>query len=151
MQDAQTPQQALDTARTATRQAHDAAAPPGWVPIAAGVLFGLTAVLISTAFDDRTSTPVVWAGVFAFGSVSVALGWWVSRMARARGIVPRPWALQPVAEWKQILLLVLQPLPVGALTALGVDNVWWRLAAGVAAGGWIWFGLSRQWPARWKK
>ncbi|WP_327151319.1 hypothetical protein [Nocardia sp. NBC_01329] len=151
MQDAQTPQQALDIARTTTRHAREAAAPSGWIPFAAGAFGGLTAVLTSTAFGDGASNPAIWVGAIVSGSVFVALVWWLSRTARARGIVPRSLTEQPVVQWKQSLLLVLPPLLIGAVAALGVDSGWWRLVTGVVLGGWLWFGLSRRWPVQWKK
>jgi hypothetical protein len=146
MHDAQTPQESLDIALTATRKAHDAAALPAWAPIAAGVFGGLAGVLIN---DGWGNPPLAWIAGIASVLVCVVLVWWLSRARRARGVVPRPLAERPVAQWKQGLLLVLPPPVFAGVAGSGLDG-WPLLVAGSILGGWIWFALARQRAARWK-
>ncbi|MCP9620810.1 hypothetical protein FOH10_25655 [Nocardia otitidiscaviarum] len=93
----QTPQQALDTAAAATRQAHEAAAVPRWGPVAAGVLTALAMLLIETVIEDNLSLVVRAILVVAGIAIIVAnfkVLWWMRDLRRARGVVPRepsPW------------------------------------------------------------
>ncbi|WP_459547350.1 hypothetical protein [Nocardia sp. X0981] len=125
-----------------------AAAPPGWVPFAGGLSGGLAGVLICTAVDEGAGNPLVWIAGIAAGLAYYALVRWSTRTGRARGIVARPPAERPFAQWKQNLLLVLPPLLLGAVGA-SMDG-WLRLLAGAILGGWIWLSLAQQRTAQWK-
>ncbi|MEU0501532.1 hypothetical protein [Nocardia sp. NPDC005998] len=148
MQEAQTPQQALDIAAATTRQAHEAAALPSWGPFAAGVFAGLFVTLLGLAnalgFDD----PIAWTaaiGAIASYAVHYAIARWLRRVRRARGLIP-----VPLAEWKFIVAL----LVVLLIPDLGIGNpslaAWLQLPCGLIMGGWIWFAQARPQTAPWK-
>ncbi|MVU81227.1 hypothetical protein GPX89_28780 [Nocardia sp. ET3-3] len=142
MQDAQTPQQALDIAAATTRQAHEAAALPRWQPIAAAVSGALAAFLLCTLVADGIGRPFGWIILIAgIGSGCVVFGFArrQRRLQRVRGIVPLP-----MAEWKQnvALLVVILAVPlIGHATSMPDAST--RLASSVVLGAWIWFMQSR--------
>ncbi|MEV5649257.1 hypothetical protein AB0L57_13480 [Nocardia sp. NPDC052254] len=159
MQDPQTPQQALDIAAAATRQARGAAALLSWGPVAAGVFGGLAASLLCVAADAAMDSPLRWAVVvpgiagFVSGAVFYLLGRWLRHVRRARGIIPLP-----PAEWKQIVALLAVVLVVVSLSS-GSGSIWLRVLSGSILAGWIWFqlarpqigfGTRRPWTRAWK-
>ncbi len=149
MQDAQTPQQALDIAATTTRQAHEAAAPPRWQPVAAGLSGALADLLLCTLVDDGIGRPFGWIiliGGIVSGSVYFRLAQQQRRTQRDRGIVPLP-----MVEWKQMvaLLAVIMVVPLAGY-ALSGSHGRIRVASSVVLGGWIWFMQSRPRILSWK-
>lgn len=148
MQDAQTPQQALDIAAAATRHAHAAAAVPRWGPVTAGVLTALTMLLIETVIEDNLSLVVratlVVAGIAVIGADFKVL-WWMRDLRRARGVIPRepsPW--KDEAVWW--LALVIVPCLVWVNSEY---RLWPRLLTSLILGGWIWYVAARpSWKSR---
>ncbi|MFB8003911.1 hypothetical protein [Nocardia sp. NPDC056000] len=155
MQEAQTPQQALDIAVTTTRKAHAAGALPGWQPVAAGVSGALAALLLCTLVADGIGRPLGW--LILIGGISLGCAYfgfmqWQRRTQRTHGIVPLP-----MAEWKQItaILVVSLLVPLVGFAVSGPDG-WVRIASSGVLGGWIWFHQARPrilsgktWP--WKR
>ncbi|WP_405166764.1 hypothetical protein OG203_17675 [Nocardia sp. NBC_01499] len=148
MQEAQTPQQALDVAAAATRRAHEAAALPTWGPFAAGVFAGLFVTLFGLAlllgFDD----PIKWTaliGAIASFAVYYAIVRWLRRVRRARGLIP-----VPLAEWKFLVVLIV----VLIIPDFGHGNqsltAWLQLPCGLVMGGWMWFAQARPNGALWR-
>ncbi|MFQ6327258.1 hypothetical protein ACLMAL_14115 [Nocardia sp. CWNU-33] len=149
MQDAQTPQQALDIAAAATRQAHEAAAVPSWGPSVAGLLTALTVMLLDTAVEEDLSTVLTAILIIAAIATSFALlkvAFWMRATRRARGIIPRP-----PSQWKDeaVSWLAIVIVPCLALVHSGL-GVWLRLLASVILGGWVWYSQSRPQTAPWK-
>ncbi|GAB2451375.1 hypothetical protein GCM10027262_75710 [Nocardia tengchongensis] len=148
MQEAQTPQQALDIAAATTRQAHEAAALPSWGPIAAGVFAGLYVTLVGVAMVFELDDPIAWTaaiGAIASFAVWYAIVRWLRRVRRARGLIP-----VPLAEWKFMVVLVVALL----IPDFGFGNprlgALLQLLAGLIMGGWSWFDQARPQIASWK-
>lgn len=142
MQDSQTPQQALDIAAAATRQAHEAAALSRWQPVAAGVSGALAVLLLCTVIADGVGRPLGWGmliGGICSGWVYFKLLQRQRGMQRDRGIVPLP-----MAEWTQIIAILVVTLVV-PLVGFAVSGPagWIRVVSSVALGGWIWFVQAR--------
>ncbi|MFI6046956.1 hypothetical protein ACIA8C_35425 [Nocardia sp. NPDC051321] len=147
MQDAQTPQQALDIAAAATRQARAAAALPRWLPPVTGLLAGITIVMLCTAIDDGGDTVLTWiAGILgiASGVVYYKLAQSVRGFRHARGVIPLP-----LAWWKQevVMLLAIFAIPTESLSYSGW-GLWLRILPGVIVAGWIWYEQGRPWKSR---
>lgn len=149
MQDAQTPQQALDIAAATTRQARAATALPRWLPPVAGLVAGSIVVLLNVAIDDGGDTPVTWIAVI-LGIASVVVYCKLVQRLRgirnARGVTPRP-----VAWWKHeaVMVLIIVAVPTGNLAYSGWD-LFLRILPGAVLGVWMWFELGRPWTAPWK-
>ncbi|MFJ9371639.1 hypothetical protein ACIRRA_45660 [Nocardia sp. NPDC101769] len=149
MQDAETPQQALDIAAATTRHAHEAAALPSWQPVAAAVSGALANLLLCTLVADGIGRPLGWIiliGGIGSGWVYFRLVQRQRRTQRARGIVPLP-----MGEWKQnmALLVVILVVPLVGHASSGSDG-WIRVASSVVLGGWIWFMQARPRILSWK-
>lgn len=159
MREQQSPEQALDIAAAATRDANRAAAVPGWAPVAAGVSAGLGDVLFVTVLDDGANNPHTWieaiAGI-ALVLAYVALVRWMRLTQLARGVLPTP-----VPQWKlqAVPIVVLVAVPMLGLAIAGLD-VWRRILTGVILGGWVWYVMARPqiaarmtrlWTPPWKR
>ncbi|MFI1912694.1 hypothetical protein [Nocardia sp. NPDC020380] len=150
MREAQTPEQALDIAAAATRDANRAAALPGWAPVAAGVSGGLGAVLLVTVLDDGANNPLTW--IEAITGIALVLAYlalvrWMRLTQLARGVLPTP-----VSQWKQeaVPIVVLLAVPMLGLAVAGLDG-WRRVLTGAILGGWIWYVQARPQIAAWKQ
>lgn len=128
MHDAQNPQQALDIAAAATRQAQEAASAPRWAPVSAGVLTALFLVLmdaalwlnLGVALRSIAGIATVVTGIALYKVVS-----WMHATRRARGVLPlAPPRWQSNAVWWVFLLA-----PAGML----ID---------VIVGAWTWYAES---------
>ncbi|WP_405492209.1 hypothetical protein [Nocardia sp. NBC_00511] len=142
MQDSQTPQQALDIAAAATRQAHEAAALSRWQPVAAGVSGALAVLLLCTVVEDGVGRPLGWVvlvGGICSGWVYFTLVRRQRGIQRDRGIVPLP-----MAERTQIIAILVVTLVVPLVGfAVSGPAVWIRVVSSVVLGGWIWFVQAR--------
>ncbi|WP_433729184.1 hypothetical protein ACQP0C_41010 [Nocardia sp. CA-129566] len=146
MQDAQTPQQALDIAAATTRQAHQAAALPSWVAVATGVFGGLGIAMLTMAGDYDMLGVIGWIAGIASLTVYSVLVWWLRRARRARGILP-----VPTKEWKQatvgLLVIVVVPMLGHANSGLYLGM---SLLCGVIMGVWSWYEVARPWTTPWQ-
>ncbi|RJO79166.1 hypothetical protein D5S18_02115 [Nocardia panacis] len=142
MQEAPTPQQALDIATATTRQAHEAAALPRWEPVVTAALGALASFLLCMLVADGIERPFGWMILIG----GIGLGWMYFRLAqrqrrtqRARGIVPLP-----MVEWKQIMgmLVVILVVPLAGHAVSGSDGGI-RIASSIVLSGWIWFMQAR--------
>ncbi|MEU6586514.1 hypothetical protein [Nocardia sp. NPDC046763] len=143
MHDAQTPQQALDIAAAATRQAHEAVAVPKWGPMTAGLLSALFVVLIHAVFEDGLGMvlrAILLATTIAVMVALYKLVRWMRDLRRARGVIPRS------SQMNQAVALLWLFLPdVLAAPMLG-RWVWHDQAARPRAMSW----KSRLRTPRWK-
>ncbi|MFB8278494.1 hypothetical protein [Nocardia colli] len=148
MQEAPTPQQALDIAAATTRQAHEAAALPTWGPAATGVFAGLFVTLLGVANVREFDDPIAWTltvAALASMAVSFAIGRRMRRLRRARGLVPRP-----LAEWKFIVVLLAVLIVPGISLGNPTLTVGLQILCGLIMGGWIWYDGARPQTASWK-
>ncbi|MFI1918134.1 hypothetical protein [Nocardia sp. NPDC020380] len=134
MHDAQNPQQALDIAAAATRQAQEAASLPRWAPISAGVLTGLFLVLMDAVFWLNLGVVLRSIAVIAMIVAGIALykvTSWIRATRRARGVLPVPpprWQNNTMSG----LLQVIGPFLFAPAEML-IDAIF---------GAWIWFTES---------
>ncbi|MEV6072348.1 hypothetical protein AB0L82_37900 [Nocardia sp. NPDC052001] len=143
MHDMHTPEQALEIAAAATRQARDAAELPTWGPVAAGLLAGLGVALFGVAEAQIDFTSALNLIGLIGGTLSLAaffaVSRWLARVRRERGLVPAP-----VSMWKVILVVVvLAPMVPMLGLAFPALYGWLCGLAGVIAGGWIWMTQAR--------
>ncbi|MFD6162565.1 hypothetical protein ACFWF7_03110 [Nocardia sp. NPDC060256] len=148
MQEAQTPQQALEIAAATTRQAREAAALPSWGPFAAGVFAGLFGTLFGLAVVFEFDDPIAWtalAGSIAAYAAHFAVTRWLRRVRQARGLIPAP-----MATWKFMVVLIIVLLIPDSGFGNPSLTIWLQVLAGLIMGGWIWFAEARPKTALWK-
>ncbi|KZM74366.1 hypothetical protein [Nocardia terpenica] len=143
MNDVPTPQDALDIASAATRQARTAPAMPRWVPPVGGLLAGGGVFMVNLALHsggDRNPY------LLAAGAAAIVGFYVITRLLYRQwlngGVMPRSATEEPVQPWKQWAMYW---LPMFFICFVGqLMTGWLVIPFGLIVGGWMWFQLARR-------